>query len=474
MLQQEQRFRSVLQHVHPEQFPSAANLLHYLALRNEDIRDLQDQLHILGLSSLASAEGHIHQQLQAILQRLGKPLKESEQDACTYSYSRELLKRKAEKLFGEKKDPLTPFVMVTMDASFADDYSFIKTLLQNGMNIARINCAHDDEVTWSKIIQQIKRAMRYTGLPCKIYMDLAGPKLRTRLINKGAKKGKIKVEEGERIWLAYTKDGFEEADIVISPGEPGLLSQLQKGERVYMDDGVIKGEIEWVTSEKAAVRIIRVSSVKRQIKNDKGINFPDSLLNVQPLTDFDKSCLPFICSQADMTGYSFIRNTADLALLQTELRSLTAYPPAVIIKIETPDAVENLPALLLQGMKEELFGVMIARGDLAVEIGFERMGEIQEEILWICEAAHAPVIWATQVLESLNKTGMATRSEITDVSHAAMAECIMINKGDHTIKVIETLHEIVQRMGGHHIKKRYTFRPLNIARNFLNQLPETE
>jgi pyruvate kinase len=102
-----------------------------------------------------------------------------------------------------------------------------------------------------------------------------------------------------------------------------------------------------------------------------------------------------------------------------------------------------------------------------VEIGFERMSEIQEEILWICEAAHVPVIWATQVLETLNKTGVATRSEITDATHAAMAECVMINKGDHTIKVIETLRDILQRTGGHHIKKRYTFRSLNIAKAFL-------
>jgi pyruvate kinase len=150
---------------------------------------------------------------------------------------------------------------------------------------------------------------------------------------------------------------------------------------------------------------------------------------------------------------------------------LAKYPdkkPDIIIKIETPEAVQNLPHLLLQGMKNQIFGVMIARGDLAVEIGFERTGEIQDEILWICEAAHVPVIWATQVLESLNKSGMATRSEITDAAHAGKAECIMINKGDYTLEVIETLKEIGARMGGHQVKKRFTFRPLNIARRFFN------
>ena len=119
-------------------------------------------------------------------------------------------------------------------------------------------------------------------------------------------------------------------------------------------------------------------------------------------------------------------------------------------------------------MKDQFFGVMIARGDLAVEIGIERLSEIQDEILWICEAAQAPAIWATQVLESLNKSGFATRSEGTDAARSVMAECVMINKGTHLIEVIESLRDILERSGGHRIKKRYLFRPLHIAQNFVN------
>ena len=170
-----------------------------------------------------------------------------------------------------------------------------------------------------------------------------------------------------------------------------------------------------------------------------------------------------------MVGYSFVRYPTDLDALQHALKKLSPVPPHIIIKIETPEAVKNLPALLLCGMQQKAFGLMIARGDLAIEIGFERMGEIQEEILWICEAAHVPVVWATQVLETLNKSGIATRSEITDAAHAAMAECVMINKGDHTIEVIETLRDILHRTGGHHIKKRFTFRPLSIAERFMKE-----
>ena len=467
MLLQVKKHLPLFTKIHPLQLPAAKNLLHYLTLRKEDVRDLQDRLHVLGFSSLSSSESHIHRQLQSILQLLGKQYTTAELDTCTYKYNQQQILYKSETLFGTKPEAVTPYLMVTFDEAFADNYALIKTLLINGMNVARINCAHDDEATWNKMIQQLKKACRFTGLTCKIYMDLAGPKIRTKLMCKGKEKGKVKVKEGDLIWLAEESKGFADTDIVISPNEPGIIAMLKKGERVYIDDGIVKGFIESIKNNKAAMRIARISSVKQQIKEGKGINFPDSVIAVASLTAFDKACLPYVCSHADMVGYSFVRNAADLEALQQSLKKLTSNPPYIIIKIETPEAVINLPDLLFGGMQQPVFGVMIARGDLAVEIGFERMGEIQEEILWICEAAHVPVIWATQVLENLNKSGIATRSEITDAAHAAMAECVMINKGDHTIKVIETLRNILHRIGGHHNKKRFTFRPLSIAENFM-------
>ena len=469
MLSEVENRQSIFKDIRPEQIKSAQNLIHYLVLRNEDIRELQDSLHIYGLSSLASSESQIHSQLQSILQRLGRVYTPQELDTCTYEYTLKQMLKKSRILFGQKVDPIIPYIMVTFDGSFADNYAVVKNLLQNGMNVARINCAHDDEATWSKMINQLKRAIRHTNLPCKIYMDLAGPKIRTRIINKGKEKGKVKVKEGELIWLSEKAGGFKDDDIVISPNEPGIVAMLKKGERVFIDDGIIKGIVETTKKDGAAMRILRISAGKKQIKEGKGINFPDSEISISPLTDFDKDSLPFICEHADMVGYSFVRYPSDLAALQKTLETIPPKHPNIIIKIETPEAVKNLPGLLLQGMEQEVFGVMIARGDLAVEIGFERMSEIQEEILWICEAAHVPVVWATQVLETLNKSGIATRSEITDAAHAAMAECVMVNKGDHTIEVIETLRDVLHRIGGHHIKKRFTFRPLSIAERFMDQ-----
>jgi pyruvate kinase len=377
---------------------------------------------------------------------------------------------KSKQLFGDKKESGIPYIMITFDSSFADNYALIKNLLQNGMNVARINCAHDNEAIWSRMIQHLKRACKQTGLSCKIYMDLAGPKIRTRLLGKGKNEKKVKIQEGEIVWLAESIRKTDEKETVISPNESGIISMLKKGDRVYIDDGMIKGFIEKPGEEKAAMRVVRISSTKQHIKEGKGINFPDTFINISPLTDADKANLPFICEHADMIGFSFVRYTEDINVLFSIIDKNPSKHPHLIIKIETTEAVKNLPSLLLTTMQKSLFGVMIARGDLAVEIGFERMGEIQEEILWICEAAHVPVIWATQVLENLNKSGLATRSEITDATHAAMAECIMINKGDHTIEVIEALRDILHRTGGHHLKKRYTFRPLSIAQNYMKTL----
>jgi len=452
--------------LHPDQQDSARNLIHYLTLRNEDIREIQDLLHIYGLSSLASSESHILRQLQAIRERLGREYKEEELEICTYPFSKLKIGEKSRLLFGQKKETFIPYLMVTFDSGFADDYAMIKNLLQNGMNVARINCAHDDESTWAKMINQLRKACTATGLDCKIYMDLAGPKIRTKLLGKGKKKGRAKIQEGQLIWLSEIGADFEKEEVVISPNEEGIVPMLKKGDRVFIDDGLIRCVVEKIKKDKVGIRVIRISSSKGQIKSEKGINFPDTTLQIPSLTEFDKRCLPFICENADLIGYSFVKSEEDIRQLRSELKKLGQTYPSLIIKIETPEAVKNLPFLLLEGMKENALGLMIARGDLAVEIGFERMGEIQEEILWICEAAHIPVVWATQVLESLHKVGMATRSEITDAGHAALAECVMINKGEYTIEVMETLRDIIQRASTHRIKKRFTFRPLKIAERF--------
>lgn len=448
---------------------SGENLLHYLTLRNEDIRDLQDELHTAGLSSLASSESHILRQIQSVLQLIGVKKQAHELSKCDPVAGRKAIQQHSNQLFGNKTNPAIPHIMVTFDTEFATNERKVHQLLAAGMNVARINCAHDNPDTWLKMIGNIQKAREKTGLPCKIYMDLAGPKIRTQILGKGHKKGKADFSDERTFFLAESNEVLDTEQIVIGCTQEGIVSQLKVGERVLFDDGLFEAKVEQLKKGLARLQMVRISSEKPKLKAEKGINFPDSTFTLDSLTDEDRAVLPFALQHADLIGYSFVRTTGDLQILQEALLKLkTNRPlPSIILKIETPEAVKNLPGLLLQGMTQAGIGVMIARGDLAVEIGFERMSEIQEEILWICEAAHVPVIWATQVLESLNKSGIATRSEVTDAAHAALAECVMINKGDHTLQVIETLKDILLRSGGHHMKKTYSMRALGIASRYM-------
>jgi pyruvate kinase len=459
LLDTEKEHGSLIKKLHLSQQLSAVNLLHYLALRSVDIRDLQDALHQQGLSSLTNSESHIHGQLLAILQHYnyqGPPA------ICTYNNCKTLLKQKTNALFGNVYKEGDPCIMVTFKTSYAHDSLAVKKLLKAGMNIARINCAHDDEETWMNMVKQVRKATEITGIPCKIYMDLAGPKIRTRI---SGKKNRIKVEEEDQLLLS-DNENYHDRLPVVGCTIPGIASQLKPGEKVFFDDGLIEARVTGLRPEAAELRIVRASGKKPYLKAEKGINFPDSNLALSALTDFDRKCLPFMLEHADMIGYSFLHNVPDLDELQKEMKEKKL---PIILKIEKPEAFKNFPDLLFKAMEEECFGVMVARGDLAVEIGFERMSEVQEEICWISEAAHAPVIWATQVLDNMNKLGIATRAEITDASYGTMAECVMINKGPHTVQVIKSLKNILQRSGGHHLKKRFLFRPLSIAKEFLNK-----
>lgn len=464
MLSVEESHRPLLQHIHPAHYQSACNLLHYLALRSQDIRGLQELLHEQGLSALTNSESHIRSQLLAILRHLGHTPREA---APTFRGALERLHHNTRQLFGPSSSDVIPCIMVSFDTSFAEDFEAVKKLLQSGMNIARINCAHDNEAIWTKMIQNVQAACAHTGLSCLVYMDLAGPKIRTEV--RGQKKDRLKISEGDRFCLSDHKYFVDELPVV-GCSLPGIIPQLQVGDRVLFDDGLIEATVVGKRLLAAELQVERISSKKPFLKTEKGINFPDTAITLPALTDYDRQCLPFILEHADLVGYSFVQSVADLEQLQ---QAMGERKRPIIIKVETPPVVQNLPALLLQGMKEEYFGVMIARGDLAVEIGFERMSEVQEEILWLCEAAHTPVIWATQVLESLNKLGVATRAEVTDAAHAAMAECVLVNKGAYTVQVIETLKDILYRSGGHHAKKRYTFRPLSLAKNFLSNPDHT-
>jgi pyruvate kinase len=238
------------------------------------------------------------------------------------------------------------------------------------------------------------------------------------------------------------------------------------GEAVYFDDGRIAAIIERVEGQRLQLRVTRTRNPVERLGSDKGINFPDTELNLPALSARDLVDLEFAVRHADMVGLSFTNSPADVRILREQLQRLGGEHLSVVVKIETKRGFGNLPPILLEAMRFPACGVMIARGDLAVETGFERLAEVQEEILWVCEAAHVPVIWATQVLEALTKRGHATRAEITDAAMGQAAECVMLNKGPHIQRAVQVLDNILQRMQGHRAKKRSMLRKLELAAMF--------
>ncbi len=472
--QQEKSSATLIEQVQPHYRESARNLLHYLALRTFDLRDIQEELSSLSISSLGHSEGYTLTNLQNILRLLLLIAGESTEDLFAdfsspldYRSSKTQLYQNAMQLLGEHHLGEGSRIMVTMPSEAAEDYELIHGLLLAGMDLARINTSHDSALEWYKMITNIRQAEEETGKKCLVHMDLSGPKLRVESVAPVLpKKDYIVLSVGDLLQLVkrVPENSVEQMQAVVRL--PEIFNDSKAGHRIYFDDGKIGGIITEVQSEVVTVKITQAAPEGSKLRAEKGINLPDTNLSLPSLTESDLANLPFIAANADILGYSFVRRPADVERLQTELKKLGKEEIGIILKIETKEAFQNLPMLLLTAMRSPKVGVMIARGDLAVEIGFERIAEVQEEILWICEAAHAPGIWATQVLDKLAKKGTASRAEITDAAMAARAECVMLNKGPYIVHAVATLDDITRRMEKHQFKRKGNLRPLSVAKYF--------
>lgn len=573
--------------IHPNFRTSARNLTDYRAMRRHDLRDLQLELSRLGLSSLGRLESHCRATLEAVLAVLHRlegtaPEVPLEATFGPYDEGRSLLEAHTIDLLGPAPAEHGVRIMVTMPTLAATDPDFIRDLLRAGMNVMRINCAHDHPAVWQQMIERLRTAEAELGLKCRIAFDLAGPKLRTGEIEPGPpvvkwkpvrdEYGRVKQPAfvafghdpegaegsvfipvcgdlattalpGDQILLTDTRDrerelivadvdgqhctcacestgyvapGVElrlvrngqtiasdlvaplphrehaipltvgdklfvtredqlgrpaisnEEDEVTEPARIGctletIFQDVRPGERIFFDDGKIAGLIRETHPDHLRVEITRAAGGTAKLKAEKGINLPDTRLSVSALTAKDREDLTFAARHGEMVSLSFVRQASDVHDLIAALNRLGAEEMGIVLKIENQQAVHNLPELLLALMARPTAGIMVARGDLGVEISFERMAEIQEEILWFCEAAHIPVIWATQVLESLAKRGLPSRAEVTDAAAGGRAECVMLNKGPHIVEAVRFLREIFPRMAGHQIKKSAVMRPLAIA-----------
>ena len=200
-----------------------------------------------------------------------------------------------------------------------------------------------------------------------------------------------------------------------------------------------------------------------RLKPEKGLNFPDCELEIDALTEKDRADLAFVAAHADGVEFSFVQSAADVVMLQEALAMEPGRLAHNVVDpedIETARAVRRLPEIIVQAAGRQPTAIMTARGDLAVEIGFARTAEMQEEEYWLGEASDIPVIWATQVLEHLVAKGTPSRGEMTDAAMAARAECVMLNKGPYLLDAIDQLRALLQRMENNQHKKTPQLRRL--------------
>jgi pyruvate kinase len=560
---------------------SAANLIHYLELRNHDIRELQSRLGLQGLSSLGRAEPYVLATVEAVLAVLAglaglPPVAPTAVVGLDDGLA--MLARNADLLLGAAPAQRSTRIMVTLPSEAADDERLVSELISRGMDVARVNCAHDDSDSWRRMVGYVQSRVSADGRVCRVAMDLGGPKLRTGPLLPGPRVVKIRPRRDRQgrvvapahVWLSTLRESPPEGDgvgpivdipvedaawvlrrqagdlielrdsrgaqrswTVVNVGESGCLATVEQttyvvtgleltcrgdeqsvtvgelaeieqahrvqhgdrvvltrsleparptpagvdhsigcslaeafryarpGERVWLDDGKIGGTIDTVTGDEIALTVTDIRPGGANLKAGKGINLPDTNLQLDALTAKDLDDLPFVARHADMVNVSFVRRPEDIDRLQDELRRLNANELGIVLKIENVAAFETLPELLLRAMRSPFVGVMIARGDLAVEVGFERLAEVQEEIMWACEAAHVPVIWATEVLDTLARTGQPSRAEVTDAAMSERAECVMLNKGPYIAAAISALDSILTRMHNHQDKKRSLLRRLH-------------
>ena len=432
--------------------PSARNLAHFLALRGVDRTALQQRLRRHGLSTLGRSEGHVTASLRAIEATLAGRDPEPEIHA-QFEQAQARLGANTAALFGPRPAERGTRILVTLSPELGRDRAQLRELVERGMNAVRINCARDEPDTWREMAATARAAARDAGAELRVLMDLAGPKIRTTAL--APARGR-RLVAGDRIRLRRDPHAAPPADVVSCACTlPEVLDAVERGAPAAIDDGKIWATVEAVGPAGPELRVTRTRPGGVKLKADKGLNFPGTALPAPSLTAEDRRALATVVEIADLVGYSFVQRAADIDDL---LEALAAGPPparplGVVAKIETELAFRNLPEIVVRAAGRLPFGVMVARGDLGVEVGFSRLSEVQEEILWLAEAAQVPVVWATEVLASVVKHGVAARGEFTDAAMSARAECVMLNKGAFVADGVTTLADVLRRAERHLDKK---------------------
>lgn len=339
-----------------------------------------------------------------------------------------------------------------------DTVEKIGMLIDAGMDAARLNFSHGSMDVHRQYIQNIRRAGKLKKKMIAIIQDLPGPKIRTGLLENGA------VELKENSTIKITSRDMKGNNKIISTNYPSLIYDVRKNEMILLDDGNFRLR---VISEKPLNNEIECEIMSGgMLKERKGINLPNTKLNLPSLTKKDLSFLNFgLENDVDFVAMSFIRSADDIIQLRNKIKSRKKNV-LIIAKIERPEAVENIDSII-----NEADCIMVARGDMGVEISTEDVPLIQKRIIRKCNIAIKPVITATQMLESMINNSSPTRAEASDIANAILdgTDCVMLSAetstGNHPILAVNTMKKII-------LKTETIKKPTYFKEMFVEDSPE--
>lgn len=318
-----------------------------------------------------------------------------------------------------------------------DSDEVLRELMLSGMNVARFNFSHGSYEEHQRRFEQVVRLREELKMPIATLLDTKGPEIRLKTFKDNQP---VEIHDGDLFTL--TTEEVEGTSEKCSVTFLGLPRDVKPGNKVLINDGVIELVAEKVTATDVVCKVIHGGLVS----NNKGVNVPGVMLSMPYISDKDMKDLQFGASMGyDFIAASFVRTAADINYLRNFTRSLGWYNPRIIAKIENADGVNNIDEIL-----EAADGVMVARGDMGVEIPFEQIPAIQKEIIHKAYNAGKQVITATQMLESMIKNPRPTRAEITDVANAIYdgTSAIMLSgetaAGEFPVEAVKTMALIAE------------------------------
>ena len=316
----------------------------------------------------------------------------------------------------------------------------IRELLKSGVNVFRLNMSHGDHDYHKKVFNRIRACSKKEGVVTAILMDLCGPKIRTGIFKNDA----IKLKKNNKVIISCKKGTGRDGYIISQYKQ--LYKDVKKGERILLDDGNLECRVDGVDGKEVSCKVVYGGT----LKNNKGINLPDSTVSASSFTAKDKKDVQLAMELgADFVALSFVRTAKDVKDLQKYMRRVNRELP-IVAKIEKPEAVDNIGEII-----DVSYGIMIARGDLGIELPAEEVPLIQQQIIQQARSNNKPVIVATQMMESMIMNARPTRAEVGDVANAALSgsDAVMLSAetaaGKYPIKTVKMMDKILREIEGH-------------------------